>query len=387
MTFSYRERLFCPGPTPIPGGISEKLSRDTYHRQQEFVNVFQQCRNKLARLAGGDEPIILCCSGTGAMEAVVVNFTTPDAQVLVINGGKFGERFVKLAEIYSCKVIDYPVPWGQSPDLQDLDRVLATSNPLTAFFIQANETSTAVSYPLPEIARLVRRHHPDCLIIVDAVSSFIAEELQITDWNLDCVVSASQKALGLPPGLAFVFLSKRAKKLLLTNDKRPCAYFDLQEELLYQDKSGPRFTPATGLILALNEVLDRLLAIGNAELVRRHQLLAKACRAALTRLELELFAKNNPSNALTSVILPSSLPARAIRDYLWQQYQLQFAGGQSKETQQMLRIAHLGFNDIFDLISALSGLELALTHFQHSFSIGSGVEAALQIFTKCQEVH
>ena len=380
MTFSYRDRLFCPGPTPLPVGISAELSRDVYHRQQEFVNVFRQCRNKLARLVDGDEPLIFCCSGTGVMEASVVNFTAPNDQVMVINGGKFGERFVKLTETYQCRVIDYRLPWGQSPELSDLAQKLATIDALTAFFIQANETSTAVSYPLAEIAQLVRRYHPDCLLIVDAVSSLVAEELRLTDWNLDCVVSASQKALGLPPGLAFVFLSERAKKTLIGNNNRPRAYFDLREELTYQAKSGPRFTPATTLILALNEVLDRLLAVGIDEVVQRHQLLAEACRAAITSLELELFAKSNPSNALTAVILPQTLSAPAIRDHLWQRYRLKFAGGQSKETQQMLRIAHLGFNDAFDLISALSGLELTLAHFQHQFRLGSGVEAALRVF-------
>lgn len=380
MTFSYRDRLFCPGPTPTPDGISVELNRDIYHRQREFVNVFNQCRNKLAQLARGNEPIILCCSGTGVMEASVVNFTAPDDLVMVINGGKFGERFVKLTEIYRCRVIDYRVPWGQSPDLSDLAQTLANCETLKAFFIQANETSTAVSYPLAEIAPLVRQHHPDCLLIIDAVSSLVAEQLLINDWDLDCVVSASQKALGLPPGLAFVFMSERAL-LASDNKKRPCGYFDLREELNYQDKSGPRFTPATGLILALDKVLDRLLAIGIDEVVQRHRLLAEACRAALTALELELFAKNNPSNALTATILPSSLPASAVRDHLWQRYRLQFAGGQSEDTRQMLRIAHLGFNDAFDLISALSGLELALAHFQYQFRIGSGVEAALQVFS------
>ena len=380
MTFSYRDRLFCPGPTPTPDGISVELNRDTYHRQREFVNVFNKCRNKLAQLAGGNEPVILCCSGTGVMEASVVNFTVPDDLVMVINGGKFGERFVKLTEIYRCRVINYRVPWGQSPNLSDLAQTLASSETLKAFFIQANETSTAVSYPLAEIVQLVRQHHPDCLLIVDAVSSLVAEQLRITDWDLDCVVSASQKALGLPPGLAFAFLSERAISVN-GNKKRPCGYFDLREELSYQDKSGPRFTPATGLILALDKVLDRLLAIGIDEVVRRHRLLAEACRAALTALELELFAKTNPSNALTATILPSSLSAPAVRDHLWQRYRLQFAGGQSEDTRQMLRIAHLGFNDAFDLIGALSGLELALAHFQYRFRLGSGVEAALQVFS------
>ena len=382
MTFSYRDRLFCPGPTPTPDGISVELNRNIYHRQQEFVNVFNQCRTKLAQLAGGTEPIILCCSGTGVMEASVVNFTAPDDLVMVINGGKFGERFVKLAETYRCRVIDHPVPWGQSPDLPALERALATCEPLTAFFVQANETSTAVRYPLAEIAQLVRQYHPDCLLVVDAVSSLVADELRMTAWDLDCVVSASQKGLALPPGLAFVFLSERAKvRVLADNDRHPCAYFDLREELSYQqNNNGPRFTPATGLILALDKVLDRLLTIGIDRVVQRHQLLAEACRAALTALELELFAKDNPSNALTSVILPPSLSAPALREYLWQRYRLQVAGGQSKETRQMLRIAHLGCIDTFDLISALSGLELALTHFQYQFRLGSGVEAALRVF-------
>ena len=207
MLFSYRDRLFCPGPTPLLREVEQRLGNSCYHRQADFVTLFQNCRAKLARLVHTESlPVLLATSGSGAMEAALVSLTAAGERVLVLNGGKFGERLQKIAQTYGCEVSDFTFPWGHAPDLNQLETLLrgkAKNSKLVC--LQACETSTAVHYPLAEIAALVRRHSPDSLLLVDAISSLVAHELCMDDWQIDCVIGASHKGFGLPPGLAYVF--------------------------------------------------------------------------------------------------------------------------------------------------------------------------------------
>ena len=379
---AFKERLFCPGPTPIPRSVEHELGRNLYHRQQDFISIFSACRHKLATLCKTKaEPVILASSGTGAMEAAVVNFTAPGDRVMVIDGGKFGERFSELARTYDCQVSDYKVPWGESPDLEKLTEMLTSGPDLKVFFMQANETSTAVHYPVSAIAAVVRRHHPECLFVVDAISSLLAHELQIDAWDIDCALAASQKGFGLPPGLAFVFLSERAQQNF---SSRARFYFDLSAELASQQEGKSQFTPAINLVIALDHVLDELLTVGIDRLVRRHTVLASACRTAVTALGLQLFAKYDPSNAVTAITMPPSLDASQVCAWLKEKYRLQVAGGQGKLKTRIVRIAHLGFIDPFDLITAIAALEFSLRHFKHEFSLGSGVTAAMQVLDSSQ---
>ena len=381
-THAFRERLFCPGPTPIPRRVEHELGRNLYHRHQDFISIFATCRHKLATLCNTQsQPVILASSGTGAMEAAVVNFTTPGDRVMVIDGGKFGERFGELAQTYDCQVIEYKVPWGESPALEKLTEMLTSCPDLKVFLMQANETSTAVHYPVSAIAAVVRRHHPECLIVIDAVSSLLAHELQIDNWGLDCVLAASQKGFGLPPGLAFIFLSERAQQNFSSRSR---FYFDLRAELAGQKEGKSQFTPAINLIIALDHVLDVLLAVGLEQLVHRHTVLASACRTAVSALGLQLFAKHDPSNAVTAITMPPSLDASRVCAWLKEKYRLQVAGGQGKLKTSIVRIAHLGFIDPFDLITAIAALEFSLRHFKHEFSLGSGVTAAMQVLDASQ---
>ena len=378
MLFSYRDRLFCPGPTPLLREVEQRLGNNCYHRQADFVVLFQNCRAKLARLVHTESlPVLLATSGSGAMEAAVVSLTAVGERVLVLNGGKFGARLQNIAQTYGCEVSDYTFPWGNAPDLNQLEALLqgqAKNSKLVC--LQACETSTAVHYPLAEIAALVRRHSPDSLLLVDAISSLVAHELCMDAWQVDCVIGASHKGFGLPPGLAFVFLSERAQRNF---SARPSFYLNLQAELRSQREGKSRFTPAINTIAALDYVLDGLLAIGTEQLQQRHAALAHACRAAGTAIGLVPLASTYPANSVTALRTP--VDASKLCAALRENYRMQFATGQGDMRTSMLRIAHLGFVDSFDLLTAISALEFALQTCKHEFACGAGVGAAMQCMT------
>lgn len=375
MLFSYRQRLFCPGPTPLLREVESRLSGSCYHRQADFVARLQSCRHKLARLLDTESlPVLLATSGSGAMEAAIVSLTAPHDRVIVLNGGKFGERWQRIAQAFGCEVITDTFAWGEVPDLEQLaDLLRGKGAGCKVFCLQACETSTAVYLPVAEIAALVREHSPDCLIVVDAISSLVAHTLHMDTWDIDCVVAAAHKGFGLPPGLAFVFLSERGRRSFSV---RPRFYLDLKAELRAQQDGNSRFTPAINTIIALDYVLDRLLAIGTAQLQQRHAALARACRTAGTALKLEPFARNHPANSVTALCTP--VDAVKLCAQLQNNYCMQFAAGQGEMREQLLRIAHLGFVDTFDLLTAISAVELALHECQHDFVLGDGVRAALE---------
>lgn len=381
MLFSYRDRLFCPGPTPVLHEVAQLLAASRYHRQADFIAIFQRCQRKLAQFVGSETlPLLLATSGSGAMEAALVNFSMPGDPVLVLNGGKFGERFQKMAQAYGCAVHDYSFPWGSAPDLDELTNLLMGSAANSKLIcLQACETSTAVYYPLAEIAALVRKHNPHCLLIVDAISSLVAHELKMQEWDLDCVIGASHKGFGLPPGLAWLYLSPRAQRRFTT---RPRFYLDLQAELHTQQEGRSRFTPTINVITALDHVLEHLLESGTALLQQRHQALAQACRAAGNALKLTPFAQTHPANSVTALQTPCDARELCVR--LQKNYRVQFSAGQADVQSRLLRIAHLGFVDTFDLLTALSALEFALHTYQHDFKLGDGVRAAMQHLAACQ---
>ena len=342
MLFSYRERLFCPGPTPILPEVARRLGDSCYHRHADFIAIFQRCQRKLAQFVSTETlPLLFAISGSGVMEAALVNFTQRGDRVLVLNGGKFGQRWQKIAQAYDCEVIDYSFPWGTAPDLDQLETLLCgAAAGSKVLCMQACETSTGVYYPVAAIAALVRKHNPDCLLVVDAISSLVAHELQFDAWDIDCVIAATQKGFGLPPGLAWVYLSARARRCFTT---RPRFYLDFAAEWRTQQRGKSRFTPAISTILALDYVLDQLLALGTAQLQQRHAALARACRAAGTALQLTPFARTQPANSVTALQTPIDAVKLCAR--LQENYRMQFATGQGDMQAHLLRIAHLGFVD------------------------------------------
>ncbi len=375
-----KPRLFCPGPTPVPLDISAAaLNTNVYHRTDAFRQIVLDCRSMLQPFFGCSvAPLLLSSSGTGALEAALVNLTEVADKILVINGGKFGERWEKLGQSYQCKVVSYTIPWGTSPNPETLKQHLLDNPDIKAVFLQGNETSTGVAYPVKELAAAIRSVS-NALICIDAVSSLIAHKISMDDWGLDAVVAGSQKGFGIPPGLSFVALSKRAWNQL---SKRPKFYFDLAKEKAGQDKGETAWTPATTLILSLKPALETLSGLGPDGCDDHHNLLARACRNAAEAIGLPLFAQSHPSQALTAVRLPENMDGSALVKVCREKYGAIYAGGQDHLKGKIIRIAHLGLVDHLDLIGAVAAFEMGLQNLGYSHTLGSGVAAAMRTLTQ-----
>ena len=371
-----RNRLFCPGPTPVPQRTAlAGLETNVYHRSAEFKEVLIRCRQGLRPFFGSkDDPIIFTSSGTGALEAALVNLTDEGDEVLVVNGGKFGERWTKLAARYRCKVHEIAIDWGESPDPEQLVARLQDEPKIRAVFLQANETSTGVAYPVESIAKAIRAINQDVLIIVDGVSALVAHEMDMQSWDIDCVVSGSQKGFGIPPGLSFLALSERAKSSL---SQRPRFYFDFEKEFQGQQKGESAWTPATTLLFSLEQSLQELNHFGAKNMVSYHARMAEACRQAVQALGLKLFSRRHHSQALTAICLPTDIDGVALVKHAKSKYGAYFAGGQDQAKGKIIRIAHLGIFDQFDLLTAVSAFEFCLRDFGYKFDLGSGVAAAM----------
>jgi len=371
-----KPRLFCPGPTPVPLDISmAALQTNVYHRTDAFRQIVLDCRHMLQPFFGSAEaPLILSSSGTGALESALVNLTEVGDKILVINGGKFGERWEKLGQAYQCKVISYTIPWGTVPDTEVLKKHLRDNPDCKAVFFQGNETSTGVAYPVKELAAAIRSVS-DAMIVVDAVSSLVAHLIEMDNWSLDAVVAGSQKGFGIPPGLSFVSLSKRAWTRI---SKRPKFYFDLAKEKTGQDKGETAWTPATTLILSLKPALEALSTLGPQGCDEYHARMAQACRNAAEAIGLPLLAQSHASQALTAVRLPDSMDGSALVKICRDKYGAIFAGGQDQLKGKIIRIAHLGLVDHLDLIGAIAAFEMGLQNLGYSHALGSGTAAAMR---------
>jgi aspartate aminotransferase-like enzyme len=367
------DRLFCPGPTPIPAEVVNASTCNIYHRGEEFQKIFKSCCDDLVPLFGAkNSPVILTSSGTGAMEAVVVSLTSVDDEVLVVNGGKFGERWEKLTTVYQCRPMVIKVPWGEAPKPSDI--IGKITKQTRAIFIQANETSTGAYFPVKEIAQDLRASGYKGLLVVDAISSLGAHEMNMEAWGIDAVVAGSQKGFGLPPGLAFVALSDRA---LGSFTNRPRFYFDLAKELKGQKEGRSAWTPAISLINGLRETLNLMTKVGFDRVLDQHKRMAEGTRAAVEAMGLELFAKNCPSRALTSIKVPAGIDGVQWLKRVRKRFGMFVAGGQDELKGKIVRFSHLGFISQFDVIDGLAALELALGEEGYKIDTGIGVKAAL----------
>jgi aspartate aminotransferase-like enzyme len=308
------------------------------------------------------------------MEAAVVNLTDPNDKVLCVSAGKFGERWEKLTKSYQCNSSVIEIEWGKAPSPMMFTEHLQTHPETKAIFIHANETSTGVFFPLEEIMRAIRAKS-DCLVVVDAISALGAHEIKMDAWKIDCVVAGSQKGFGIPPGLAFICMSDRAWKHL---SKRPRFYFDLERELKNQVTGATAWTPATTLIASLKVSLESLHKIGLENVVGHHKKLTKGVRDGVVALGLGLLAETNYSNSVTAITLPSQISGRALVKRLGRQYGAVFAGGQDRLEGKIIRFAHLGFVDRFDVITGMAALEFALLDEGLKFSPGKGVARLME---------
>lgn len=376
-----KRHLLAPGPTPVPPEVLLSMAMPMiHHRAPDFLPVLDSAKNGLKWLFQTENDVlIIAATGTGGMVGAVNNFFSPGEKALVINGGKFGERWTKICQAYGLNVTEIAVEWGYAVKPSAVQAALEKDKDIKGVFVQACETSTGVNHDVKALGEIVKK--TDALLIVDAISSLVAHDIRTDQWGIDVMISGSQKGLMLPPGLAFVGASPKAWKRNETS-KAPRFYFNFKKEKEALAKNQTNFTSSVTLIIALNEALKLLQGEGLENVFKRHALLAEAMRAAVSALGLGLYAKESPSNSLTAVEAPEGIDGQLIYKNLREKFGITGAGGQDRAKGKIFRIAHLGYADTFDVITAISGLEMVLKGLGHSMKLGSGVGAAEEILMK-----
>lgn len=370
-----KQLLLAPGPTPVPARVRLAMAQPMFHhRTPQFSALFAELRERLQWLYQTREDVlVLASSGTGAMEAAVNNCFAPGDEVIVVNGGKFGERWGKLATTFGVKPIEIRVEWGRAVRPEQIEEALEAHPNVRGVLVQASETSTAAVHPIEQLAAVTRRR--DVLLVVDGITAVGVYDIPMDAWGVDVLITGSQKALMLPPGLALIALSQRAWARVETV-RQPRFYFDLPRERTNQAKNTTAWTPAISLVIGLHEALAMMQEEGLPNVFARHARLAEATRAAALALGLRLVAPDNPSPAVTGVYVPDGIDGSKLFAYLRDRMRVVFAGGQDHLKGKIVRIAHLGYMGAFDTITAVAALEMALRHFGHPVELGRGVGAA-----------
>jgi serine---pyruvate transaminase len=347
-----------------------------HHRNPMFETVVEEVREGLKYLFGTkNEVLIFTSSGTGAMEGAVTNMLSPGDQVVVVRSGKFGERWAEICGAYGVETINVDIPWGEVLDPMDIEKILKANPAVRAVYTQATDTSTGARFPVREVAAVVKEY-PGTLMVVDGITGVGVFELPQDDWHIDILISGSQKALMLPPGLAFAGVSDKAWGFNKTS-KIPRFYFNWAKELKNLQKNQTNFTPAISLIIGLRESLRLIREEGLPNVYRRIDLLAGATREAAKALGLKVFAKS-PSPAVTAIVAPEGIDGQEIYKTLWKKYGVTGAGGQDQLKGKVFRIATLGYADKYDVITAISALEFALRDLGYGFEMGAGVAKAVE---------
>jgi aspartate aminotransferase-like enzyme len=382
-----KTRLYTPGPTPLlPAAQFAMAAADIHHRTAEFRALYTKVLGQLKEFVGTkNDVLLLSCSGTGAMEASVSNLTSPGDRVLVLSAGKFGERWVALAKAFGCQIDLVTAPYGET---FDLGAVKAALRPDTkAVYVQATETSTAVRHDVQAIAEALHAADSQALLVVDAITGLGTTHFDVDAWGIDVLIGGSQKAVMIPPGLAYLSVSDKAWAAMETS-KNPRYYFDLRKERKSAKLGESAYTPSVALIAGLGAALDYIagqaggnLAEGRIALVENAQTCAAMTRAGLVALGFTLFAPTAPAAAATAVAVPEGLDSGTVVKELKNRFGAVIANGQGEMKGKIFRIAHLGFFDYMDTIALLGALELiARDTLKLPIQFGQGVAAAQQVF-------
>ena len=376
-----KKYLLAPGPTPVPPEALLAMAMPIiHHRAPDFLPVLDSAKKGLQWLyQTKNDVLILCSTGTGGMVGSVNNFLNPGDEVVVVNGGKFGERWTKICQAYGMKVNELVVEWGRAVKPEQVEEALKKNPKIKAVFVQYTETSTGVNHDIKALAGIVKK--TDALFVVDAISALVAHDIRTDEWGIDVVIGGSQKGIMLPPGLAFVSVSDKAWKMA-DAAKTPKFYFNFKKERDNLAKNQTTWTSPVSLIIGLNAAVKMLQDEGLENVFKRHERLAKATRAAAAALNLALFPKENPSLSLTAIEAPAGVDGQAIYKDLRVKYGITGAGGQDKLKGKIFRIAHLGYADTFDVITAVAGIEMVLKGLGHPVKLGTGVAAAQEILIK-----
>jgi aspartate aminotransferase-like enzyme len=371
--------LLAPGPTPVPPEVLLAMARPIiHHRAPEFDKLFAEVRDGLKWLFQTKQDVLtLAASGTGGMEGSVSNFLSPGDKALTINGGKFGERWGKLCKSFGAQVTELKVEWGRAVDPQAVADALKKDPGIKAVYVQASETSTGVAHDVKALAQIVKPYG-ETILIVDAITALGVFDIKTDEWGIDVVVTGSQKALMLPPGLAFVSVSEKAWQLA-EKAKNSSFYFNLKKERENQQKNQTAYTPAVSLIIGLQEVLKMLKAEGLDAVFARQANLARAMREGMQAAGLAIFPKESPSDALTAISAPDGVDGQAVYKNLRVQYGITAAGGQDHLKGKIFRLSHMGYMDRFDVITAVAATEMVLKGLGHPIKLGSGVAKAQEI--------
>ena len=367
--------LLAPGPTAIPPEILLKMAEPIlHHRNPMFEAVMEEVRANLKYVFGTkNEVLIFASSGTGAMESAVTNALSAGDRAICIRSGKFGERWANICKAYGVESINIDLPWGDVLDPALVEKTLKANPGVKAVYMQATETSTGVKFPVKEVAAIVK-NYPDTLMVVDGITGIGVFELPADAWNIDVLVGGSQKAMMLPPGLAFAAVSDKAWEFNKAS-KLPKFYFNWAKERTNLEKNQTNFTPAISLIGGLMQSLRMIKEEGLENVYKRIDKLATATRVGASALGLKVFAKS-PSPAVTAIVAPEGIDGQAIYKTLWKKYGVTGAGGQDQLKGKIFRIATLGYADKYDVITAIAALEFTLRDLGYKFEMGKGVAAA-----------
>ena len=383
-----KNRLFTPGPTPLlPSAQTAMASYGMHHRTADFRALFTRVLTDLKEFIGTqNDVLVLTSSGTGFMEAAVTNLTSPGDKVLVLTAGKFGERWVSLAKAFGCAVETVTAPYGET---FSLDAIRAALMPdIRCVFVQGTESSTGARHDVESIAKLVHTL-PDTLFVVDAITGLGTSRLDVDAWGIDVIIGGSQKALMIPPGLAYGAVSERAWQRMETT-KSPRFYFDLRKERKAAARAETSYTPATALFAGLAAALDYVrqmgdgnLPAGREALIANAEMCAAMTRAGVQALGLKLFAQSSPAAALTAVAAPAGTDSTAICKRFREQFGAVVANGQAEMKGQLFRIAHIGYYDYLDTVGVLAALEHVVANLtKQKVEFGFAVAAAQEVYAR-----
>jgi aspartate aminotransferase-like enzyme len=372
--------LFTPGPTPVPPEVLEAMSRPIiHHRSSDFREILGRCLERLHEVYRTEgDVLVYTASGTGGMESAVSNLTRPGDRVVVVSAGFFGERWTAMARNFGGEVDEIAYEWGDTPAPEDLAARLRELGGAKVVFLTHSETSTGVIADVQGLAAAAK--DAGALVVVDAVSSLGAVPLETDAWGIDSVISGSQKALMTPPGLATVSVSADAWAAV-DRDAPSRFYFDWTQTRERQDKFDPAFTPAVSIVVGLDIALGLLLDEGLEQTFERHARLGRACRAGVKAMGLELFSPDDDRSAVvTAINAPDGIDSTELVQTLRDRQGIVLAPGQGPLKGKVFRIGHIGYYDVFDITTALAGVELVLSELGAEIERGAAITAALEAF-------
>lgn len=350
-----------------------------HHRHPEFAEILTRVNQNLRYLFQTEQPVLtLTSSGTGGVEATFVSLFSPDDTVISVNGGKFGERWVKMPKALGLNAVEIKVEWGKAPTPEQILDALKKHPQAKAVYLTHSETSTGTATDVETLAKVIRENS-DALVCVDGITAIGAHEFRFDEWGIDACVTGSQKGLMIPPGLAFVAVSQRAVKAMETSTL-PKFYLDLRKALKSYEKNDTPWTPAISLIIGVDAALQMIRAEGIENIWRRHERLARALREGVKAIGLRLFS-DSPSFAVTPVWVPEGVEWKTFNKTLKGKYGITIAGGQDDYAGKIFRVSHLGYYDELDMITMLSALEMTLAECGYEFEFGAGMKAAESVFS------